>query len=547
MQGLVRNGITLLSGIDPVRRAERTADAVSVKDRTLYFCPSPIFGYGLEKFLSRLETEAPNSAILCIEADEELYDLSKKNMEPPLLAADKLHLTNVIDAENLYVLVRNRWGARAFRRVEVIKFTGGWQLFPELYDSLCETLRREIATDWSNALTLAKLGRLYIRNALKNLSLIPRMPSIANLSFGDENVLVLGAGPSLDDSLDALKQRFGDLLCRKEERPFKIICVDTCLSALKDRLIIPDLVVILESQHWNLCDFTGCKGWKVTAAIDLSALPQSTEVLGGGGFLFMTPWTNLKIFERLKEADLLPAVVPPLGSVGNTAVELARRLTGGKIICAGLDFSFTQDKFHARGTPGHRAYLNTKTRFKGTAVYASSSFTSVSKAGFSVLSNPSMRNYRELFEKEFGGDSRLFDISGSGLPLGVKTLSVDEALVVLGEGTVKNFSHRGIEPSVREDTETQAGSIEEGKESSALLKEKLQIFIEEEKKRLIELRDILTGEAEAEQERLGVLLDECDYLWGHFPDYAGGRKPDCGDLSFLKRVRTEIDPMITRL
>jgi hypothetical protein len=533
---LVRNGKTLLSGVDPVRRAERTADAVSVRDNTLYFCPSPLYGYGLARLLARLEADAPNSAILCVEADGELYDLAGKNIEGALvtgaLSADRrLRITNICDAENLCAFVREAWGARAFRYLEIIRFSGGWQLFPELYDSLCGALRREIAVDWSNALTLARLGRLYIRNALRNLSLILQFPSFANLSFGAAPVLVLGAGPSLDEALDVLAKRFQQICCLQTDRPFKIVCVDTCLGSLKDRGIAPDLVVILESQHWNLRDFTGCYGWQVPFAIDLSALPQSAQILSGDGFMFMTPWTPLRIFERLAVSHLLPAVIPPLGSVGLTAVEIARRLTTGKIICAGLDFSFFPEKYHARGTPGHRALLNSQNRFKkifNPAAYAQSSIAAVSKSGVSVYTNPVMKNYRDLFEQEFGGDPRIFDIEGTGLKLGIKTLFMEEALSSLvqsGEAclTTKNT----INPKHCENS--------------------ISIFCGQEKKRLEELCGLLTGEAAADNERLNVLIDECNYLWAHFPDYAAGRRPELSDISFLKRLRMEIDPMLKLL
>jgi hypothetical protein len=542
MQGrpFVRNGKTLLSGVDPVRRAERTADAFPVKDRTLYFCPSPLYGYGLDRLLSRIEKEAPDSAVLCIEADAELFELAVKNTAPSLAQSGKLRITNVRDAAELCALVRETWGAMAFRRVETVRLSGGWQLFPELYDSLCETLRREIAVEWSNAMTLAKFGRLYIRNALRNLSLAPFFPSIEKLSFGSSPVLVLGAGPSLDDTIDALGRRFSGNL-NPESRPFKIICVDTCLGALRDRNIIPDLAVILESQHWNLRDFIGCRGWEVPAAVDLSALPASARLLASGGFLFMTPWTPLRVFERLKSAALLPAVIPPLGSVGLTAVELARRVSGGKIICAGLDFSFTVEKYHARATPGHRSRLNAQKRLRGilnTAAYGAHSSAAVSKSGFPVKTNPSMQNYRDLFEREFGGDPRLFDIEGTGLPLGVKTLLLEEALSMLsGGGDFEKKSPKGGSP--------------EGKplEDSESLKERTAAFLNGEKKRLEELRSALTGEAAAEQGRLNLLIDECDYLWAHFPDCSGGRRPELGgnsprDISFLKRLRAEIEPAL---
>jgi len=536
MQGLpfVRNGKTLLSAVDPSGRAERAAKSIPVKERTLYFCPSPLYGYGLSCFLSRLETEAPDSAVLCIEADPELFDLASQNIDSSTASNKLFHLTNICGSEDVYSLVRGKWGARAFRRVEILRLTGGWQLFPELYDSICDSLRREIAADWSNALTLAKMGRLYIRNALRNLPLVLKYPSVQELSFDCAPILVLGAGPSLDETLDALTAKYADIIASPEKRSFKIICVDTCLGALKERNIVPDLAVILESQHWNINDFLTCRGWKVNAVIDLSSLPASVNILSGENFIFFTPWTQLKIFERLKSTGLLPSVVPPLGSVGLTAVELSRRLTTGKIICAGLDFSFTQDKYHARSTPGHRSRLNLQSRFKrlfNPAAYNQYSSAAVSKSRSPVYTNPAMKNYRDLFEQEFGGDSRIFDIASTGLPLGIKTLSLEAALALL-DLTTKN--------TIKQKHSENSHSIFSGQTD-------LISFFENEKARLEELRSLLTGETAPDNERLSTLIEECDYLWAHFPDYAGGRPPAVTDISFLKRVRAEIDPMLALL
>jgi len=531
---LIKNGKTLLSGIDPVRRAERTADSVSLNDRTLFFCPSPLYGFGLERLLSRLKNAGTGCAVLCVEADPELYELSMANIDASLCEDKMLHITNVCDKALLCDLVRAKWGARAFRRVELVRFSGGYQLCEQVYDSLLDALRRDIATDWSNALTLTKLGRLYIRNAVRNLSLLSKYPSVSELSFGEENVLVLGAGPSLDETLDFLV-RSEELGVRSRGRKFRIICVDTCLGALKDRGIVPDLVVILESQHWNIRDFIGSAGSKMRAAVDISSLPASAKILGGSGYLFMTLWTNLNIFERLKKEELLPILMPPLGSVGLTAVELARRLTRGKIICAGLDFSFTADKYHARSTPGHRGRLNLQTRFLrlfNTASFHDTSIAVMSKSGQNVYTNPVMKNYRDLFEQEFSGDPRIFDIESTGLPLGVKTISHNELIEILMQRThTKAQKHRESEAS---------SSVP----PCLCVNSSIVSFYENELKRLKELRSILTGDAAMDEERLGVLVNECDYLWAHFPDCAGGRAPDLKEASFLKRMRAEIDPMI---
>jgi hypothetical protein len=288
-------------------------------------------------------------------------------------------------------------------------------------------------------------------------------------------------------------------------------------------------VVILESQHWNLGDFTGSRGWRADAAFDLSSLPASAGVLGGREFIFTIPWTELRLFGRLEDQGLLPAALTPLGSVGLTAVELARRLTSGPVIAGGIDFSFTADRYHARSAPGHLARLAGTSRFKppvnAAAAYRAGTFTALSKQGLPVRSDPAMRSYRDLFEQEFGGDLRVFDIESTGLPLGVKTLAMDEVLERL------NAFREGPPP---------ARTVKKSGDE----REALTAFIEQEKALVIRVKDILTGAAVPEG--LEELLDDCDYLWAHFPECAsaGGRRPAGTDLSFLKRVRAETDSFI---
>jgi hypothetical protein len=550
-RGFQWNGKTLLSGIDPEGRAERIAEAVPVTDRTLYLCPSPLYGYGLERLLARLAF-FPHSALLCIEAEPELFTLAQKHCGPDLKSSPQLRLTNRCEEGALCALLRREWPPRFFRRVEIVRLNGGWQIHRGLYDTLAASLRREITLDWTNAMTLTKLGRRYIRNALRNLGLIPHCRPLHDLSFGEGPVLVLGAGPSLDKTLDLLRSHFGQALLNPAERPFKIICVDTCLSALKERRITPDLAVILESQHWNLEDFTGLSGWNIPAALDLSALPRSADVLSGELFLFFTPWTELNIFERMDAAGLVPTPLPPLGSVGLSAVAIARLLSGGTIITAGLDFSFTMDSSHARSTPEHKKRLRRHNRFKSLlnadAAFGQAVFAAVSKTGHRVFSNPPMRNYRDLFEREFGGKNDgapLFDMDGgvidNGLPLGIKTLSQEAAYKALSGGVSVTPNNR---PSVN-------GTASHNENTSVA--EKLSAFICDEQNRLILLRNMLAGDAAMDYAALARLVDECDYLWAHFPDYAAAARRltqaelEAGSdsaISFLKRLRVEIEPFL---
>jgi hypothetical protein len=537
-------GKTLLSLVDPAAQAERAAAVFVPENRTLYFCPSPLFGYGLETLLEKINRESPDSAVLCIEAEEELLELSRDDIKPAVLSDSRLRLTGIRDPAKLCEFVRAVWGSRRFRRVEPLRLSGGWRLHSGLYDALIETLRENMALEWGNAVTLMKLGRRYMRNAIRNLALLPKCRGLDTLSFGSSPVLVLGAGPSLDMILEGLLEHFGGAVKNRETRPFKIVCVDTCLSCLKARNIKPDLAAALESQHWNLRDFTGLGDWELPLAMDLSALPATAEMLGSRIHLFFTPWTELRIFNRLEEAELLPERLRPLGSVGLTAAAIALRLGSGPVLAGGIDFSFTEDIYHARSTPGHREKLGKQCRFRSIlnadAGFRPGSFSALSKTGVPVRTDPVMRGYRDLFEREFSG-TRLIDIKSSGLPLGVRTVDIAEACALLGfaDSASGGVSTDREGPAVYASADTAASR--DGDLSRRLLD-----FVNREIETLTELRNALTGETPADSEKLEKLLDCLDYLWAHLPASAGrdGARPPASDIAFLKMVRAEIDPFL---
>lgn len=522
-------GKNLLSTIDPVSQGERLVQNTPKTERTLYLCPSPLYGYGLSALLDALPQD---SAILCVEADSELFAFSKKAMADLLGKAPSLiKLIKSDDPALVCAFIHQVWGKRRFRRVEVLRLSLGWQLFPAVYESLAEAISRHFASDWSNAATLMKLGRRYMLNAVRNLSLFARSRSLSELSFGNAPILVLGAGPSLDYILEGLAKVAGSTL---SDRNFKIVCADTALRALFERGIKPDLAVALECQHWNLQDFTGLGNWEIPLAMDFSALPQTHEALGSEIFLFVTPWTSLRFFKRLKEAMARTEIIPPLGSVGLTATEAARRLSSGTIVTGALDFSYTMDVFHARSTPSRLEKLRRQNRFKSLidaeSAFRYGSFDTHSKLGEVVRTNLTLKNYRDIFEAEFAGCENILDISTTGLDLGLKALSLEDAIEILQ----------------RKDISTDEIVLQDCIDGNKA--ETVMIFINQEKERLVKLRDALMGTESLTRDETEILLDECDYLWAHFPDCAGtdGRRPSAENISFLNRVRIEIEPILNR-
>jgi hypothetical protein len=287
--------------------------------------------------------------------------------------------------------------------------------------------------------------------------------------------------------------------------------------------------------------------------MDLSALPATRQTPGGRVFLFFTPWAEIRLFTRLEAAGFLPRIFPPLGSEGLSAAAIALSLGSGPVLTGGMDFSFTLDKYHARSTPGHQEKLRRQNRFRGIlnadAAFRPAVFTAAAKSGASVRCDPAMRSYRDLFEREFAGEKRLRDIISDGLPLGPLAVDMAAACEILRAGT--GPARRGGEQTAADRIARAAPGgngpaadmpADTGGGKAGALRD----FIIRERDLLTTLRKILTGEIEAPRKTLEELLDQADYLWAHFPDCAGtgGRRPPGTDISFLKRVRAELDPFI---
>jgi hypothetical protein len=531
-------GKALLSAIDPVAAGERLVAALPKYERTLYLCVSPLFGYGLSRLL---DTMHPSSALLCVETEKPLADFTRDRLPPEITGHPRYALvtdpTGNCPAAAL-TTVWALWGHRVFRRVVRFNLSSAATFHHFRYDAVEETLRREITLEWENAATLMKLGRRYALNFLRNLRLLDTMPSVETFRFMPEGgetgeqykqykggklrqhalppplsrrapfyyaqgdiaeaghspvtlpfpiVHVLGAGPSLDRFFAGYHGG-------------GIVCVDTALPALYAHGLKADLAVALEAQHWNLRDFVGCRQTARALAMDMSALPVTAGCVDGPVYLFFTPWTPLNLFDRLRVSGLLPLEMPPLGNVGITAYTLARCLfSGGATIAAhGLDFAFTIDQYHCRDSPGHIDLLRKLDRFHSpfpAAALRPSTFASVSEQDEPVRQDPVMRRYRELFR-----------------------------------AARRNPVPAGTPPPSRAGEETAAA------------------FIQTIRSELTRVRNILTGREKASGEDLRALLTQNDFLFAHYPDYAGTRKPaDTGDLSFLKRIRAEIDPFIKAL
>ncbi len=475
-------GRCLYSRVAPRDGPERVVRDLKPLPETLYIVPSPLLGYGLPSLLEKLPE---SSAVLALEADPALAALSRSRLPPEVTGHPRFRLLDLpLPADG-----KLGWPG-GFRRAEEVRLSAGRALHPAAYDAALRTVDAELNRYWRNRMTLVRMGRLWTRNVFRNLARLPAAGLREPAAWAGP-AAVCGAGPSLDRACDWLRAERGRL---------RILACDTALGPLVLRGILPDAVVCLEGQIHNLKDFLPAGGTEIPVFADLTSHPSVFHAVRGPKMLTLTRFEDLGLLERLKRLALPALSVPPLGSVGVLAVHMARRLTQGPVFLTGLDFSFPAGTTHARGAPAPRGDLFRedrlyKARGQWNASWPTPPGGSRADPGAGIL----MATYAALLAEEVRGDPRVFDIRGSGLPLGLDRITLREASDLLGDPRIGVRSPGPVplgRAVPREEIRTAAAS-----------------FLDGEAERLEGLLAALGGRGD-----LGARVSECDWIHSWFPD-----------------------------
>jgi len=474
----------------PVERADKRARSIQPVESSLYLLASPLLWHGVSILLSRLPE---TSHILAIEVDEELRRTALEQLPDDLDRSPRLHFLDEPPVPLRLVETIRAIGVENFRRCKLISLNGGYRLNATDYGHLGDEAEREIESFWKNKITLIHMAPLWIKNLFYNLALYHRDLFHRPKPVARDSI-VIGAGPSAES--------FIPLLSSPEIRSqFRIVSVDTALTPLIKRGIVPDVVVTQEAQFYNLYDFLplGHRGFSrpqgetetffwydMTSHHMIPRLAQKEaeeqrEVKHSRGF-FLSRFFPTALLDRMAEHGLVPHWITPLGSVGSSAVELALSTSQSRVFTLGLDFSFLYGKSHMRGSPLHLLELHNGGRLRplGSSPFLFPQHSIIplrthGENGFTAakdlprrMSTGLLATYARTFKESFASQrGRLYTLGTDGADLGTRRLTVDEFLRMLREG--KRSEHEGSEGA-----DSRTGD-EEGDSRS-----KARLFLEQE-------------------------------------------------------------------
>ena len=542
-------GRYLYSKYNPTRSVLSLIQGTKFLPGTIVIICSPCLCYCTEELLNALDAackdggEDAKAEVCAIEADRNLYGLAKEKLGQKK-GAEKIHFYFSDQLDEFEAFLNEKISSGSFRRVLRLDFSAGTQFNAEWYTSICNAAEQMVASYWKNRITIVKMGRLFSHNIFKNLSLVGTDESASDTflqkaaGMVSKPIIVFGAGESLDKTF--AKENFPLIKEIKDGRYFTI-AVDAAAQALLARGIRPDAIVAVESQfaiQESYASFTKDDFEQIILFADLCSRPQVARLFKKR-IWFASEYAKCQYLDSIKEKGIIQNLIPPLGSVGLTAVYLAlviRQSIATSVFVSGMDFSYSAGRTHAKNIAASKRLLANCTRKNGAANYSASllppAFPVQSKDESKMYSSPIMESYAINFAAVFGGQKNLYDIGECGIDLHLKKCTAASVWTVASLQN-KNSSSGQIQID-----------FEEGKKSKQLI----SCYLKEEKDALTQLKDLLVKGENSEYKKDGTtlsgqiqgILSPREYLFLHFPD--GNRAST--STPFLKRVRAEIDSFL---
>ena len=290
---------------------------------------------------------------------------------------------------------------------------------------------RIISEAEANAEARRRFAGRYLLQSLGNLPVIAREADAAALDgrFAGHPAVVVGAGPSLDRNLPALKAL--------QDRAV-IIGADTTLRPLLAGGVRPHVMAAVDPAEQNARHLAGVPALDdIFLAAEGSLHPSAFTGFGGRTFVFKVsdhePWP------WLRTAGLDRGLLRAWGSVITSAFDLARRMGCTPIVFAGLDLSYPVRQPYCANT------IYDDTWREAIATYGCTwesivddyfnrvpDFWQPDASGTPVRTSPTLLAFRDWLREEIAGDaSRVFvNATGAGIlhGSGIAQASLDDVL-----------------------------------------------------------------------------------------------------------------------
>jgi hypothetical protein len=358
---------------------------------------------GMYHLKALVEKTLQGGMILIVEPQPCLLKKAFRYFDIKRLSRDGVNIVYIVseNPEGLKREFRHYLKSRRTLNVSFFLQPGLQRAFPGVYENILSLFRDEAMLETSERTTRAALMDKWTEHSICNLPNILRSPEIGVLkNVFSGTAVVVGAGPSLNDSFEYIKE---------VRRDVALFAVGTALKPLLSEGISPDFVVQMDSDFATEHQFEGVAlPEEVFMLSSLYSYPSVLNLFRGRTFFFST--NTIAGFEDwLKGIDACPARLAVGGTVSLTALDAAVYMGFRKIIFTGLDLAYAEDgTTHAKCSMyGDEKESKEKTvKVKGNygrEVFTTVQFLNYIKMLGSYLLDSACENKAEFYNATAGG------------------------------------------------------------------------------------------------------------------------------------------------
>lgn len=424
------NNIYLFSRYNPMKEGKINLKKIQLDNVDVFILLG--LGYEIYHIYNHLKK---NGMLIVIEKEIEILKIHFFNAEfKKILEDDRVIIIVEDDIEKLKEIISaEKLPITAIDIVKVISSRNIYRSFYEYYSEVSNFLNYYIIGILANYMTIIRFADDWPRNFLLNLERIfygVRACEFYN-KFQDIPAILIAAGPSLDDSIEFL---------RNAQEKAILIVVDTAYRKLLKNGIIPHFVITVDASDLNYKDFED--------------IPTYTDT-----FLMAEILTHPLVFEKIKNRTIFysggavfaalekrlgydKAAIGGAGSVANNAFGFLIKLGVRKVVFVGQDLCFPYGITHSTDFYKNYFWIRESNEINTYENRVFAEYLSVrgnieveTNSGEKAFTNLSMNNFKVWFEntitmlKKMSNQYNFINISEKGARIeGAKFMKAEEVL-----------------------------------------------------------------------------------------------------------------------
>ncbi len=339
---------------DPKKEAEALVSGLTVRKGYLFIFFGIGLGYHVEHFM-RTYRNAKDATVVAIEHSTEAFSLLCHRRDVSFLSGILLFVGERAERVNAYFSTLSPLDFKGYR---IIRLRGAVSLNAQYYTAIETYFKSSVTGRLSDVLTRFSFESLWMKNIVENIPSLENSVSVATLRNRHRATpaLVIAAGPSLFVQLNRIRELADRVV---------LIAVDTALKPLLAMDIVPDFVVTLDAQYYNMFDFTDIlsspgMSRRISLVADLVSCPKILKSWNGPLFFSATaakpenssgfPQDPLPLIDMLREFIPNITYLDCGGSVATTAIEFALHLGASPVAVTGLDLAYSYYLTHVNSS-----------------------------------------------------------------------------------------------------------------------------------------------------------------------------------------------------